>query len=410
MKYFLQIVFSIILFSSVFFKHVLGSNASEQQNINTTTAADADTTIVENDSVEDKKIEEVIESPTPPVKEKIQYVSQVTRYGFKNLFTNYVYNPTMPYSSQVNPYAENYMQDYLQAHGKYLRQLKLTSMSYFNYIDGILSQYGLPKELKYLAVIESNLKTNALSIAGARGPWQFMSYTARDYGLQVNQYVDDRTDYYKSTNAAARYLLALYKDLKDWLLVIAAYNGGPGRVYSAIKKSGSRNFWNLQYYLPEESRNHVKKFIATHYIMETAIDGRGLPGQNFDYTSLKNDGNLSPTLSATEDSTSDAMTVSGRYIGEVIAKKLDIEMSEFNHYNPGFDNMLATGESYELRLPNDKMDLFIANKYSILNECVQQLLSDVGPQTKTGQKKHEASPKAKPKNSLLKRPPHRTDL
>ena len=145
----------------------------------------------------------------------------------------------MPYASQVNPYAETYMQDYLQAHGKYLQQMKATALPYFNLIDGILTQYGLPRELKYLAVIESDLKSNALSNMGARGPWQFMSYTAKDYGLQVNQFTDDRTDYYKSTNAAARYLLSLYKDFKDWLLVIAAYNGGPGRVYSAIKKSGS---------------------------------------------------------------------------------------------------------------------------------------------------------------------------
>ena len=220
--------------------------------------SEKDTTIIDEPG-EDKKIEEVIKSPIPPVKEEVQYVTQVTKYGFKNLFKNYYYNPSIPYSVQVNPFAENYMQDYLKAHGKYLQKLKLTGMTYFNYIDGILAQYGLPKELKYLAVIESDLKADALSVAGARGPWQFMSYTAKDYGLQVNQYVDDRTDYYKSTNAAARYLLSLYKDLKDWLLVIAAYNGGPGRVYSAIKKSGSRNFWDLQYFLPEEVAKSCKK-------------------------------------------------------------------------------------------------------------------------------------------------------
>ncbi len=384
MKNFLQIIFLIIFLQIGFSNNVLGHSKTPEQEIK-------DTSIVENEVIEDKKIEQVIKSTTPPVKEKVQYVSKFTKYGFKNLFTNYSYNPTIPYSSQVSPYAESYMQDYLQAHGKYLQQLKLNSMSYFNYIDGILSQYGLPKELKYLAVIESNLKSNALSVAGARGPWQFMSYTARDYGLQVNQHVDDRTDYYKSTNAAARYLLSLYKDLKDWLLVIAAYNGGPGRVYSAIKKSGSRNFWNLQYYLPEESRNHVKKFIATHYIMETTSSSNILPGTNFDYASLKNGSNVKPDLSAMEDSTSDIITVSGRYIASIIAKNLDIEMSDFNHYNPGFDNMLATGASYELRLPDDKMDLFVANKYIILNECVQQLLGDVNQDSKTVYKKRNAS-------------------
>ncbi len=343
-----------------------------------------DTSIIEKDTIADPQIEEVIKSMAPPKKEEVEYVSQVTKYGFKNLFKNYTYNPTVPYASQVNPYAESYMQDYLQAHGKYLQHLKATSMSYFNFIDGILSQYGLPKELKYLAVIESDLKSNALSIAGARGPWQFMSYTAKDYGLQVNRYVDDRTDYFKSTNAAAKYLLNLYKDLKDWLLVIAAYNGGPGRVYSAIKKSGSRNFWDLQYYLPEESRNHVKKFIATHYIMETGNTGNNLQGTNYDYTNLK-DGNtpLTPGITAEEDSTAGELKISGRYKATIIAKSVEMDIADFNRYNPGFDNMLATGASYDLRLPNDKMDLFVANKYPILNECVQQLLGDIDVNTKT---------------------------
>src|ERR1017187_3782717 len=212
-----------------------------------------DTIITDNQKTEDKVIDEVIKSPKPLEKEKIQYVSQLTKYGFKDLFKNYSYNPAMPYSSQVNPYAESYMQDYLQVHGKSLQQMKATALPYFNLIDGILVKYGLPKELKYLAVIESDLKSNALSYVGARGPWQFMVYTAKDFGLQVDQAVDDRTDYYKSTNAAAKYLLSLYKDFNDWLLVIAAYNGGPQRVNAAIKKCGSRDFWKLQYYLPEES-------------------------------------------------------------------------------------------------------------------------------------------------------------
>ena len=139
---------------------------------------------------------------------------------------------------------------------------------YFNLIETVLLQYGLPRELKYIAVIESNLSTGATSQVGAGGPWQFMPYTARDYGLVVNGYLDERRDYYKSTHAAARYLLVLYRQMHDWLLVMAAYNGGPGRVYNAMKKSGSKNFWDLQYYLPAESRTYVKRFIATHYIME----------------------------------------------------------------------------------------------------------------------------------------------
>lgn len=336
------------------------------------------------ETAEDSAIDEVIKSPKPPDKEKVKYFHQVTKYGFKDLFKNYSYNPTIPYSSQVNPYAETYMQDYLKAHGKYLEEMKATSLPYFNLIDGILVRYGLPKELKYLAVIESDLKSNALSVAGARGPWQFMTYTAKDYGLEVDNFTDDRTDYYKSTNAAAKYLLSLYKNFKDWLLVIAAYNGGPERVNAAIRKSSSRNFWKLQYYLPEESRNHVKKFIATHYIMET-----NLPN-GFDYNSLSSGEDLTkPNLSKMEADSSDSIAVSGRYIASIIAKNINMDITEFNRYNPGFDDMLATGSSYNLRLPDDKMTIFIVNKYPILNECVNKLLSDVNIDPKTTSKKHK---------------------
>lgn len=339
---------------------------------------------LENDKKENKIIEQVVQSTTPVKKDKVEYLSQVTKYGFKNLFKNYTYNPSIPYSLQVNPYAEKYMQDYLQAHTNYLLRLKKTGVPYFNLIDGILSQYGLPHELKYLAVIESDLKSNALSVAGALGPWQFMSYTAKDYGLRVNSEVDDRTDYTKSTNAAAKYLLTLYKDLKDWLLVIAAYNGGPGRVYSAIKKSGSRDFWKLQYYLPEESRNHVKKFIATHYVME---GGNTNPGNDsFDYTRLSGNVDDQP-LSDSEKINLKTLDLSGRYRAAIISKNIEMQTDDFNRYNPGFDATIANGLSYEMKLPPEKMQLFQVKKYDILNECIQAIFNDIKADTKTVYKK-----------------------
>ncbi len=321
-------------------------------------------------------------------KDKVEYLNQVTKYGFKDLFKNYSYNPSIPYASQVNPYAENYMQDYLKAHEDYLLKLRKTGRPYFNFIDGILTQYGLPKELKYLAVIESDLKTTALSAKGARGPWQFMPYTARGFGLVVNQNEDDRTDYFKSTNAAAKYLLSLYKDLKDWLLVIAAYDGGEGRVYNAIKKSGSHNFWNLQYYLPEESRNHVKKFIATHYIMETGNTDGNVANSNFNYSdfSANDSGAFTAQLTEAEKKNVDSTEVSGRYMAEVIAENISMSMADFNHYNPGFDNVLSTGNEYKLQLPSEKMEEFKAKKFQILNESVEKLLQKVKTAADGGEK------------------------
>lgn len=362
-----------------------------------------DTVPAVDEKVEDEMIDEVIKNRTPPKKDRVQYFSQVTRYGFKNLFANYSYNPALPYSSQVNPYAESYMQDYLKAHSKTLLKMKNWGQPYFNLIDNILMQYGLPRELKYLAVIESHLSTGATSWVGAGGPWQFMPYTAREYGLVVNGFTDERRDYYKSTHAAARYLLTLYRQTKDWLLVIAAYNGGPGRVFNAIKQSGSRNFWALQYYLPQESRNHVKKFIATHYIMEGTGGTTTMPSAPVGLA--KSNANPigphdlnKPKLTQEEMEEVEVLGISGKYNSVVIAKNLTMEIAHFNHYNPSFDNMLATNGTYDLRLPPDKMQQFIANKYQILNECVQVMLNDVEPPIYTAPKVTPKAPKKKGKS------------
>jgi membrane-bound lytic murein transglycosylase D len=359
----------------------------------------ADTTI--NEAEEDEAIEDILKKRTPPPKEKVQYFSQVTKYGFKNLFAKYNYNPLLPYSSQVNPNAESYMQDYLNAHSKSLLQMKNWGQPYFNLIDNILSQYGLPRELKYVAVIESNLKTGATSWVGAAGPWQFMPATARQYGLIVNGYVDERRDYIKSTHAAARYLLNSYKVYHDWLLVLASYNGGLGNVNKAIRNSGSKNFWSLQYYLPGESRNYVKKFIATHYVMEgaggvTTVGGSFNPG--FDIGGGANPYDIKPNLTDEEKEFASTQSITGKFNSLVISKNLAMDIVTFNRYNPDFDNMMSINGNYDLRLPSDKMQLFLANKYVILNECVQLLLGD-NPEPPPSQSTTYPSPKKSKRKS-----------
>lgn len=333
-------------------------------------------TAVIDEKTTNKLIDEVISSNKPPSKEKVEYISFETRYGFKNYFTNNAYNPLQPYTMQVNSNAGEFIQDYIRSHGNYLLQMKGWGKPYFTLIESLLQQYGLPRELKYIAVIESNLKSGAVSIKGAGGPWQFMPETARHMGLTINDYTDERTDYYKSTNAAAKYLLQLYGQLHDWLLVMAAYNGGAGRVYSAIQRSGSRNFWDLQYYLPEESRTYVKRFIATHFIME-GNNGEWAMGNN----SLNEMGSANPydnqaNLSEAELATIKIETISGKFNSLVIAKNLSMDIQQFNRLNPGFDNTITNKGNYDLRLTEDKMQLFRAGKYQILNECVQILLSD----------------------------------
>jgi len=164
--------------------------------------------------------------------------------------------------------AMKFANSYLAKNSELLQKIKEKHPSYFRIMDSVFKKYDLPMELKHLAIIESQLNTKARSRVGAVGPWQFMATTARLLSLKVTAKYDERTHFYKSTVAAARYLRDLHKLFDDWLLVIAAYNCGPGPVYKAIKKSGSRNFWKLQQFLPEETRGHVKKFISTHYYYE----------------------------------------------------------------------------------------------------------------------------------------------
>jgi membrane-bound lytic murein transglycosylase D len=169
---------------------------------------------------------------------------------------------------RLNKQAALFVKDYIKRNDESLSKIKVRSVKHFDMMDSIFTRYGLPIELKYLAVVESELKSTATSRVGAKGPWQFMPGTAKCLGLKITNRYDERTNYLKSTRAAALYLRDLHSQFGDWLLVLAAYNGGPGPVLKAIKRSGSRNFWKLQNFLPAESRGHVKKFIATHYYFE----------------------------------------------------------------------------------------------------------------------------------------------
>jgi membrane-bound lytic murein transglycosylase D len=168
----------------------------------------------------------------------------------------------------MNQQAEDFVTSYLKVNERELQKIKDRSEPCFTVMDQVFAERNLPQELKYLAVIESQLKTKIVSKAGAVGAWQFMPVTARHFKLKIGGKNDERTNVHKSTIAAAKYLEYLYKIFGDWLLVVASYNSGPGKVLAAIKKSGSRDFWKLQQYLPKETRAHVKKFISTHYFFE----------------------------------------------------------------------------------------------------------------------------------------------
>jgi len=138
---------------------------------------------------------------------------------------------------------------------------------YFPMIEDVFDSYGLPAELKYMAVIESALNPGVVNRrSGATGLWQFMYSTGRMYGLTINSVVDERRDPLKATHAAARYIKDLYQIYNDWILVIAAYNCGPGNVNKAIKRSGNKkDYWGIYYKLPRETRGYIPQYIAAAY-------------------------------------------------------------------------------------------------------------------------------------------------
>jgi len=139
------------------------------------------------------------------------------------------------------------------------------SARYKKMIERALTEAGLPKGLAYLPVIESGYSMTMTSRAGARGMWQFMSETAREYGLRVDWWVDERADPERSTRAAAQYIKDLYRNFNDWPLALAAYNGGPGRIRRALTETGGTTFWDLceAGAIPKETRGYVPTFYAT---------------------------------------------------------------------------------------------------------------------------------------------------
>ncbi len=291
--------------------------------------------------------------------------------AFKSLFTNNRFDASKPYATQLNPRAVSFVEEYIRKQGKELERMKLWGKPYFDLYDNILDIYSIPKEMKYLSVIESHLTPGLVSWAGAVGPWQLMDYEAKRFGLRVGRN-DERMDFYKSTHVAARLMKELYKEFGDWLLVVAAYNGGAGRVRQAIRKAGSRDFWQLQYYLPEETRNHVKKFIGTHFLFE---GGGGWTTMTASETQIQKAAKpVVLALSEEELAKTTITEISGRYNSAIVAAGLTIDIHEFNKWNPNFDRSLSEGKKYPMRLPKDKAMMFEANKGNLLMQSIRALL------------------------------------
>ncbi len=170
-----------------------------------------------------------------------------------------------------NQYVQTYIDVYSLRRREQVGKMLALKEYYFPVFEKVLSDNGLPEELKYLAIVESALNPFAVSRVGATGLWQFMYTTGKMYNLNIDNYEDDRKDPVKASKAAAEYFKDMYKRYGDWLLVIAAYNCGPGNVSRAIRKAGGvYNFWAIRKYLPQETRGYVPAYIAATYIMNYA--------------------------------------------------------------------------------------------------------------------------------------------
>lgn len=291
-------------------------------------------------------------------------------------------------------YIIEYVRSYHKNHGERIARIHTRNKGHFKLIDNIMKRFGVPREMKSLAIIESAMNCNAVSPVGAVGPWQFMEGTAKMLGLRVDQSIDERRDFYKSTNAAARYLRQLHSMFHDWLLVIAAYNSGPAPVLRAINSGMGRSFWDIKKRLPHETQNHVMAFIATTTILDrqsNVLSMGNVPkdakAPKADFSSLRgsyNTKNLQddadvddteeqkPQFSKQELDQMAILKVKGKYTIAAIARILDEDAVRLNRWNPDFDK-LVRGSSIpvQLRIPIDKLEKFIISKEEIVQASSQ---------------------------------------
>jgi len=238
-----------------------------------------------------------------------------------------------------------------------LKEMIVVSNYYFPIYEEIFDRYNMPLEIKYLSVIESALNPYAVSVSGASGLWQFMHATGKMFDLKVNNYVDERRNVEKSTEAACQYLRNMYKVYGDWFLVIASYNCGPGNVNKAITRSGGkRTFWEIYPYLPKETQNYVPAFIAMSYLMNF-YDKYG----------------ITPSVSSDQKPRLVKVVCNSEYCYEVICSTLDLSADELKAYNPELKkpSLPSNKNAFSLKLPYEKALLFYQLEDSILSNSLR---------------------------------------
>lgn len=261
-------------------------------------------------------------------------------------------NARTPFNVEYNPALESVIKGYLKNRRRTMGKLMALSDYYFPMFEQELDKHNLPLEIKYLAIVESALVPTAKSRVGATGLWQFMYATGKMFGLDVNSYVDDRSDPVKATEAACKYLKSLNKSFNDWDLALAAYNSGPGNVSKAIRRSGGyTNYWNIRNNLPRETAGYLPAFLATMYIFEYAEEH-----------GFKSNGPVLPYVAT--DTVHVKKMISLKQVADVA--NIDLKVLEF--LNPSYKLgviPVVKDEVYMLRLPVDALGKFVNNEEAI---------------------------------------------
>ncbi|MBO4447062.1 MAG: LysM peptidoglycan-binding domain-containing protein [Bacteroidales bacterium] len=264
---------------------------------------------------------------------------------------------TLPFNNTV----KNYMILYSEKRSKSMARMLGLSSYIMPTIEETFNRYGLPLELKYMAVIESQLNPLAVSRVGAKGMWQFMYKTARIYNLEITSFVDERLDVVKSCDAAARYLRDAYRVFGDWSLAISSYNCGMGNVQKAIRRAGSRNFWDIYPYLPSETRGYMPAFVGAYYAFTYYKD----------YGLVPADMGMPPQT--------DTFHINRNLHFKQISEVVGVPETDIRALNPQYVHEIIPGSQhpYVLTLPYNWSSAFIdAIPDSLYSHRASELLSD----------------------------------
>jgi len=273
---------------------------------------------------------EVYESPIP------KYTTQEIKQRLGNLSSIL----DMRYTPEVGRRIKEYTTSYRIAGERILGKVDL----YFPLFEAAIRDRNLPDELKYVAVVESHLNPFAMSKSGAAGLWQFIPSTARNHGLVINDYLDERKNPEKATEAALEFLSELYETFGDWTLAIAAYNCGPGGVRKAMRRSGKKDYWEIRTYLPKETQKYVPRIIAAIYLMK-----------------YYDQHNLVPTTVDDDIKYTTSIYDGKRHKFDVLAKRLGMSYGNLKTLNSQFttnDFPMNDGE-VALVIPQDKYESYL---------------------------------------------------